>query len=228
MIRLRNTKWSTYPHYDSRITDVSTSSLRTSALGKMALDAANSVNQILHKDISIPKIALSSWEKLPSIKKPLEKVSSATKSFKSKKKEDALKAIRKLEQVVKSSHQKVASSSTMFPFVLFPDDIILDRTVLTIIKRTLLSKNVISIRIEDILNVSINTGPFFGSINISSRVMNSTDHFTISFLPKREAIHLKKAIQGSMIACHNKIDTSELSQEELIKTLCELGDEVAY
>lgn len=228
MIRLRNTKWSTYPHYDPASTEDPVSVLKTSALGKMALDAANSVNQILHKEITIPKIALSSWEILPSIKKPLAKASKVSKSFKSKKKEDALRAIHQLEQVVKSSHQKVASSSTMFPFVLFPDDIILDRNVLTIIKRTLLSKNVISIRIEDILNVSINTGPFFGAINISSRVMNSTDHFTIAFLPKSEAVHLKKAIQGSMIARHNKIDTSELSQEELIKTLCELGDEVAY
>lgn len=225
MIRLRNTKWSAYSPYASVQTTMTASVLQIGTLGKIALDATNNVSQILHKEVVIPKIAVSSWEKLPNIKKPIEKVS---RTFKSRKKEDALKAIHKLEQVVKSSHQKVASSTTMFPFVLFPDDIILDRTVLTIIKRTLLSKNVISIRIEDILNVSINTGPFFGSINISSRVMNSTDHFVISFLPKREAIHLKKAIQGSMIACHNKIDTSELSQEELIKTLCELGDEVAY
>ncbi|HMH69887.1 MAG TPA: hypothetical protein VK502_00660, partial [Candidatus Saccharimonadales bacterium] len=79
------------------------------------------------------------------------------------------------------------------------------------------------IRIEDVLNVGCGVGPLFGSITISSRVMNSVDHFEINFLWRNEAMYLKDIIQGYMIAKHNKIDTSQLAKDEMIETLTELG-----
>ena len=132
-----------------------------------------------------------------------------------------------LRSIVEKSHQLLAGAKTVIlPINLFPDSVTVDRTKVTITKRTFFwSSNVISIRIEDVLNVSCSTGPLFGSLIVSSRVMNSTDHYEIDYFWRRDAIYLKQIIQGYVIAQHNNIDTSHLSKDELIKTLLELGQD---
>lgn len=133
-------------------------------------------------------------------------------------------AVRRLTRLINRSSDVLASATTVFPFDLFPDTVTVDRTKITIVKRDFLwSEKVISHRIEDILNVSTSVGPLFGSLTIASRVMSTEDHFTTSFFWKRDAIYLKHIIQGYIIARHNKIKTSHLSKEELIKTLATLG-----
>lgn len=130
-----------------------------------------------------------------------------------------------LQKIVSQSREVLAEGKTVIlPVNLFPDTVIVDRTKVTIIKKSFFwSAQVISIRIEDVLNVSTSVGPFFGSLTISSRVMNSTDHFEITHFWRNDAIRLKCIIQGYMIAQHNNIETSHLTKEELIETLEELG-----
>jgi hypothetical protein len=131
----------------------------------------------------------------------------------------------KLQQIVSQSREVLAEGKTVIlPVNLFPDTVIVDRTKVTIIKKSFFwSSQVISVRIEDVLNVSTSIGPFFGSLTISSRVMNSTDHFEINYFWRNDAVRLKCMIQGYMIAQHNNIETSHLSKQELIETLEELG-----
>lgn len=131
-----------------------------------------------------------------------------------------------LQNIVEKSHEILAEATTIFPFKLFPDTVVVDRTKVTIIKRNFFwSEDVVSIRIEDVLNATSGVDLFFGSLNVSSRVMNSTDHYQIKFLWKRDAMHLKHLIQGYVIAQHNDIDVAHLSRDKLIETLCELGDD---
>lgn len=191
---------------------------KSKKLGQVATRAFFDVKQFLKKDIALPA-ALKQFIPKSEVNEQQE---TSAKSKASKAKEQ----IADLKKVVTLSHEVLASARSVFPFALFPDDIILDRTKVTILKRDFFwSKNIISIRIEDILNVSASTGPFFGSVNISSRVMNSTDHFSIDYFYKKDAIYLKRIIQGYMIAQHNNIDTSNLAKKELIDTLCELGED---
>ena len=132
-----------------------------------------------------------------------------------------------LKHVVKQSREILAqANNVILPVNLFADTVIVDRTRITIVKRTFFwSSNVISVGIDDILNVSTKVGPFFGSLNISSRVMNSTDHFEIDYFWRNDAIYLKHIIQGYVIAQQNHIATDELTREQLIETLVELGRE---
>lgn len=129
-----------------------------------------------------------------------------------------------LKELVSRSHELLASANTVFPLTLFPDTIALDRTKVTITKRDFFwSSDVLSIRIEDVLNVSVSVGPLFGSLTIASRVMSTVDHFRIDHFWRRDAIRLKHIIQGYVIAQHNDIDTAHLEKKELIETLMELG-----
>lgn len=127
--------------------------------------------------------------------------------------------------MLEQSREVLASAQTVIlPNNLFPDIVTVDRTKVTITQKTFFwSSNTVSIRIEDMLNIAISLGPFFGSLKISSRVMNSTDHFDINFFWRKDAVYLKHIIQGYMITVHNNIDTSKLSRDELITKLIELG-----
>lgn len=131
--------------------------------------------------------------------------------------------IEELKKVVAQSREVLANAKTVFPF-LFPHEIILDRTKITIIKRNFFwSSDVISIRIEDILNVAASVGPLFGSVTVASRVMSSIDHFEISRFWRTDAIETKQIIQGYLIARHNGLRTDHLSHDDLVETLREIG-----
>ena len=131
-----------------------------------------------------------------------------------------------LKKIVEQSHEVLMSANTVFPISLFPDTVTVDRTKVTIIKRDFFwSSDVMSIRIEDVLNVSATVGPLFASLTVASRVMSTVDHFRIDHFWRNDAIRLKHIIQGYVIAQHNKIDTAHLSKKELIETLVELGND---
>ena len=139
-------------------------------------------------------------------------------------KQKELKEADKLKKAVEKSHEILGKANTVFPVTLFPDTIIVDRTKMSIIKRDFFwTSNTISFQIEDILNVSCALGPIFGSVTVASRVMSTIDHFQINYLWRRDALFLKHLIQGHIIVKQNKLETDDLTREELITTLCELG-----
>jgi len=179
-------------------------------LGSGAMRAFHGLRNVLNREIPLPHTEqfMGNIQLLP----------------KHKKKQEELDAIAQLKKRVKQSHQILASARTVFPLTIFPDSIVVDRSKITIIKRDFFwSSSVISIQIGDILNVATSIGPLFGSLNISSRVMNSVDHFQINYLWRGDAIFLKHLIQGYVIAQHSGIETDQLTREEMIETLCELG-----
>lgn len=132
-------------------------------------------------------------------------------------------SIDELKQVVAHSHEVIAGAKTALP-ILFPHEIILDRTKITIIKRVFFwSSDVISIRIEDVLNVSASLGPIFGSVTIASRVMSTIDHFEVDNFWRDDATMMARIIEGYLIARQNGVHTDHLSCKELAATLYEIG-----
>lgn len=129
-----------------------------------------------------------------------------------------------LKKIVTQSHEMLMSVNTVFPITLFPDTVSVDRTKVTITRRDFFwTSDVMSIRIEDVLNVSATVGPLFGSLTVASRVMSTVDHFQIKHLWRNDAIRMKHIIQGYVIAQHNNIDTAHLSKKKLVETIVELG-----
>lgn len=167
------------------------------------------IKDVLHKEITLPQ-SEQLLATLPGMQK----------------RRAHLEQIAALKKRVKKSHQILANVQTVFPLTLFPSSVIVDRTKITIIKRDFFwSSHVVSLQIEDILNVTAGVGPLFGSLNIASRVMNSIDHFNVHHLWREDALVLKRLIQGSVIARQNHIDIDQLSLKEAIDTLYELGND---
>lgn len=137
---------------------------------------------------------------------------------------DKLAKEKDLKKIVAQSHEILMAANTVFPITLFPDTVSVDRTKVTITRRDFFwTSDVMSIRIEDVLNVSAAVGPLFGSLTIASRVMSTIDHFQVKHLWRNDAIRMKQIVQGYVIAQHNNIDTAHLDKKELVETLVELG-----
>lgn len=132
----------------------------------------------------------------------------------------------KMKEAVNRSHEVIMKARTVWPFTMFRDYIIVDRTKVTImVKDFFFLDRTISIRLEDILNIKASYGPFFGSITIVVRILNSEDHHSISFLWREDAVKLKNILQGYIIALNNNIACTNQTKDELIETLTELGQE---
>jgi hypothetical protein len=183
---------------------------KTKKLGSTAMSGIANIRNFFQSEVAVPRV--SQWlNPRPS-----------TNGVANKDSEDQS---AKLKQAASQAHQVLANATAVFPFDLFPNEIVLDRTKITIrLRKFFMTEKIVSVRIEDVLNVSVSLGPLFGTLTISSRVMNSTDHFDIGFLRRKEAMYLKKIIQGYVIAEHDDMKVGHLSKEELIKTLCEIGE----
>jgi hypothetical protein len=129
-----------------------------------------------------------------------------------------------LAQTINNSHEVLHSARTVFPFTLFPDMITLDRAKLTITHKDFFWVGEdMSIRIEDILNVTADIGPFFGSLKVYTRFFSTEKPYTVNFLYRRDALRIKRVLQGYIIALQKKLNLSTLPTQQLAHLLEDLG-----
>jgi hypothetical protein len=129
-----------------------------------------------------------------------------------------------LAKAISDSSELLAKATTVFPFTIFPDTITIDRAKVTITHREFFKVGeVMSMRIEDILNVTAHVGPLFGSIQISTRFFDQHKPYAVNYFWREDALKIKRILQGYIIAIQNEIDCSALSTRELSAKLDELG-----
>jgi hypothetical protein len=129
---------------------------------------------------------------------------------------------QELQQAIQGSNQILASAHTVL--ALFPDTLIIDRAKVTVTKRQFFRMaDVMSVRIEDVLNATCTVGPLFGTVSIVSRVMSANQSTTIGRFWRADAKRLKRILQGYIIALQRNIDCSSLGTRELAAMLEQLG-----
>jgi hypothetical protein len=181
-------------------------------LGEVATKTFDDAKQLLQQEVVFP----NADQLIENITQPFVRKKSSHRQ--------PTANVAKLQQLVRQSSEVIARVQTVFPLTLFPHSIILDRTKITIIKRSSpWSAAIISIGIEDVLNVSTNLGMIFGSISVASRVMNSVDHYEVVGLWRGDAIELHHLIQGCTVAKNSGVSTDHLPIAELVETLHNLG-----
>ncbi len=124
--------------------------------------------------------------------------------------------------VKKSNRILVSISSHAFPFDFFPDTLNVEEGRITIITRHLLSSEVHSVDIKDISNIFINTTFFFSQLVIISKTFEENE-IKIRNLKNKEAVFVRRIIEGLRIFENKQIDTSIFTKEELIAKLEELS-----
>ncbi|HSX32360.1 MAG TPA: hypothetical protein VLF43_03795, partial [Candidatus Saccharimonadales bacterium] len=124
---------------------------------------------------------------------------------------------QQLGEALSHAQDTLCEAKTVFPFTLFPDFVAVDRAQVTISHRAFWQvSEVISVRIEDILNVTANIGPFFGSIKIATRFFNEqAKPYEVHYLWRADALKLKRILQGYVIAARQQINCDALSTTQL-------------
>ena len=130
---------------------------------------------------------------------------------------------RTIADMVHNSNTILMSISSVFPFDYFPTTINVEATRVTIINRQLFASQVHSIDIKDISSVFIETGILFAAITLISTTY-SQKKLVVSKLWKKEAILLRRIIEGLRMFEKNDINTTNFSREELLRKLKELSE----
>lgn len=129
----------------------------------------------------------------------------------------------KLIDLTQKAQEVLFTANSVFPFILFPDTITLDREKLTIANRLFFRMaKITSVAIADILSVEADVGPFFGSVNMTSRYF-FTNARSVKFLSRGNAVKLQRLLQGYIIAHERKVDCTSLATKDLVVLLNDLG-----
>jgi len=128
-----------------------------------------------------------------------------------------------LLDLAEKSHDVLYEATTVFPFTLFPDSIILDREKLTIALRSFFRvAKIISVPVGAMLSAEADVGPFFGSVHMTSKYFVQNP-YTVRFLSRNDATNIQRLLQGYIIAHERKVDCSSLGKNELVTLLEDLG-----
>jgi len=129
----------------------------------------------------------------------------------------------KLRTIELKTDDVVFRASSVFPFQLFPDEIVVDKNKVNIINRIFFGSEMVhSIAIDQISDVALETGPLFATL----RFKNKTAPFeetSIQYLPKSQAQEMQRIVQGLMLASQEKIDTTYVRNDELKERAEESG-----
>lgn len=135
---------------------------------------------------------------------------------------EAVTEMAKLDKLAKETNNVIYQISSVFPFQIFPDKIIIDENKVTIVRKELFFKRTIPIMYKDVLNVKINRGILFAAMEIA--VMRShPGPRPILYLHPKEATLAKKYILGLMETKKANIDISKLTKEQVREKLEKIG-----
>lgn len=136
---------------------------------------------------------------------------------------DEKQAEKKLNDLIEGSDQVLYRTKNIFPFDFFPDEMVIDINKVSLISREFFqSERVVSIMLDDISDVYIDTSPFFSTVNIDSK---STPENKISFayVKRDEAAKLRRILQGLVVSKKQTLDLANIPKEKLIPKLELLG-----
>ncbi len=129
----------------------------------------------------------------------------------------------KFDSLVRGCKRMLYKLSAIFPFDLFPDEIIIDECKVSVVFREFFfSDDIHSINIEQIRDVDVETGPFFAKLQIVPDGYPSKP-LIVRYLSKKQAYRARSIIQGLMVAKRNNIDLGKIDEPDLAGKLESLG-----
>ncbi len=127
-----------------------------------------------------------------------------------------------VQDMVSNSNRILLRVSSVFPWDLFPTTVVVEETRITIIHRQLFSSQIHSVDIKNISNIFIDTGILFAQLTIVSNTF-AENQIVVDRLWKKNAIFMRRIIEGLRMFISHDIDTTNYTIEELISKLKELS-----
>ncbi|RJR29763.1 hypothetical protein C4564_01630 [Candidatus Microgenomates bacterium] len=139
---------------------------------------------------------------------------------------------QELAALTEQSTQILFKTTGVFPFDFFPDELIIDKTKVSILQRNFFWSELIkSVLIKDVYSVTIETGPLFAHLVISDNSTPATlqsdemqfNTLMIRYLKRSEAFRARCILQGMKIAVEQNVDFDAYSTQELLEQVESLG-----
>lgn len=131
---------------------------------------------------------------------------------------------KKLDEVLARSQKIIYRTSAFFPFDLFPDELVVDAEKVDIINRQFFwTKQVHSVQLNNIAEVSVETSIFFATLRLVEKGVMDYQMSTIRFLKKKDAYKAKQVIQGLIVATKENINLTAFPTDDLRRRLEIIG-----
>jgi hypothetical protein len=131
--------------------------------------------------------------------------------------------VKKLDELVTKSHRILFRCKTVFPFDLFPDELIIDENKIDIIHKTFFyTEAIYSVVMKNVHGATVQTGILFSSLDIEV-IGFENDPPPLKFLWAADATKARRIITGLTTAIKEGIDLSKIPAEDLTKKVEEIG-----
>lgn len=128
-----------------------------------------------------------------------------------------------LPQLVDESRDILYTLTTVFPFILFTDKIVIRINHIDVVRGIFFgSASTTRIEIADIKQVTTTYNPFFAALEIIPQGPLE-QVFRISFLWRGHAMRAKRLISGLMESHQKKVDLSTYTRKDLYNALEQIG-----
>ncbi|PIR60722.1 MAG: hypothetical protein COU67_01175 [Candidatus Pacebacteria bacterium CG10_big_fil_rev_8_21_14_0_10_44_54] len=130
---------------------------------------------------------------------------------------------QRLQHMAVEANRTLFTCTSVFPFALFPDKIIVDSTKVVIHKKVFfLSSEVITILLQDIRLVEMNTGPFFAKLQFE--VFGFDDKsISIRYLRRSDAARIKDLVMGLVAVKDTGINLKHVDSGSLVRSAKKIG-----
>lgn len=128
-----------------------------------------------------------------------------------------------LDQIMQESNQVLAHFRSVWPFDFFPDEVIIDKKAITIVRHWFFGVGQkITCHFEDLVNSEVQIGPFFGSIKIYSKYFTDGEE-DVNWFSRSDAKKIHAILQGLLMAKKEGADIQNIPNDELLYKLYHIG-----
>jgi hypothetical protein len=127
-----------------------------------------------------------------------------------------------LVEIPTATARVIYKIQAIFPLDLFPDEMIIDEIKVSVMYRSMLTRQIYTILIKDITDIIFSSNLIFGALQITGgdyQTNNANDNgkgpLTISNLWSKEAQTARRIILGLMIFSDQKVDTTSMTVREI-------------
>ena len=133
--------------------------------------------------------------------------------------------VKKIDALAKMTTNQIYKISAVFPFDLFPNHIIIEQKQIIIrYRQFFFTHQDYHILISDILMPVVEVSIFFATLKLEIGEGGFQQNPPpVKFLFKKEALKAKRIIAGLLICLKENIDLSEMTREDVLRKIEEIG-----
>lgn len=128
-----------------------------------------------------------------------------------------------LDEALDRAQTIIFRCKTVFPFDFFPNDLIIDLSKVTVVKRNFfMSGGMQSVYMRDIVDVEVETGPLFSTLSVVD-MFYAQNKLEVKYLKKEDALRAREIILGVVAANKLNVNVTKIDGEDLLQRIRSLA-----